>query len=77
MVVESEEDKAKFQAVLDHLQAWSQDWQMLFNVSKCKILHMGRNNSNYEYSMGSRVLEAVESEKDVGVAIHKSLKPSL
>ena len=27
--------------------------------------------------MGSRVLEAVESEKDVGVAIHKSLKPSL
>ena len=25
MVVESEEDKAKFQAVLDHLQAWSQD----------------------------------------------------
>ena len=26
--------------------------------------------------MGSRVLEAVESEKDVGLAIHKSLKPS-
>ena len=37
---------------------------------------MGGNNSNYEYSMGSRVLEAVESEKDVGLAIHKSLKPS-
>lgn len=27
-------------------------------------------------AMGSRVLEAVESEKDVGLAIHKSLKPS-
>ena len=36
----------------------------------------GGNNSNYESSMGSRVLEAVESEKDVGLAIHKSLKPS-
>ena len=24
MVVENEEDKAKFQAVLDHLQTWSQ-----------------------------------------------------
>ena len=48
---------------------------MLFNVSKCNIIHMGGNNSNYEYSMGSRVLEAVESEKDVGLAIHKSLKP--
>ena len=40
MVVESEEDKAKFQAVLDHLQAWSQDWQMLFIVSKCNIIHI-------------------------------------
>ena len=50
---------------------------MLFNVSKCKKIHMGRSNTNYEYSMGGRVLEAVESEKDVGVAIHKSLKPSL
>ena len=49
---------------------------MLFNVSKCNIIHMGGNNSNYEYLMGSRALEAVESEKDVGLAIHKSLKPS-
>ena len=39
-------------------------------------LYTWGNNSNYEYSMGSRVLEAVESEKDVGLAIHKSLKPS-
>ena len=38
---------------------------------------MGNKNSNYKYSMGGRVLDVIDSEKDVGVTIHKSLKPSL
>ena len=35
------------------------------------------NNKRYEYVMGGQVLETVDSEKDVGVMIHQSLKPSL
>ena len=77
MVVENDDDHARFQAALDNLNTWSHDWQMLFNVSKCKIIHMGNKNSNYKYRMGGRVLDVVDSEKDVGVTIHKSLKPSL
>ena len=77
MVVENEDDQAKFQSALDNLNSWSHDWQMLFNVSKCKIIHMGSKNRNYNYTMGGRVLDVVDSEKDVGVTIHKSLKPSL
>ena len=77
MVVESDEDRAKFQAGLDNLQTWSEDWQMLFNVSKCKIIHMGNKNRNFNYTVDGRFLEAVDSEKDGGVVIHKSLKPSL
>ena len=38
---------------------------------------MGSKNSNYNYTMVGRVLDVVDSEKDVGVTIHKSLKPSL
>ena len=38
---------------------------------------MGNNNSNYNYTMGGRILDEVDSEKDVGVTIHRSLKPSL
>ena len=34
-------------------------------------------NREFEYVMGGQVLEKVESEKDVGVMIHQSLKPSL
>ena len=54
------------------LMEWSVEWQMLFNVDKCHIIHAGLNNSNCEYSMGGRVLEVVEFEKDVGVLLHRS-----
>ena len=50
---------------------------MMFNSSKCHILHLGNGNRKFEYVMGGQVLEAFESEKDVGVMIHQSLKPSL
>ena len=55
---------------------WSEDWQMLFNVDKCKVLHIGRSNPSSSYSMGGKVLEAIDDEKDLGFIIHKSLKPS-
>ena len=41
------------------------------------MLHLGSRNKEFEYRMGGRVLDKVESEKDVGVLVHKSLKPSL
>ena len=77
MVVGNESDRSRFQAGLDSLQTWSEEWQMLFNVSKCKIIHMGHKNMQYNYTMNGRTLETVDSEKDVGVIIHQSLKPSL
>jgi hypothetical protein len=50
---------------------------MLFNSDKCHILHLGPRNARFEYTMEGRVLEVVESEKDVGVIVHQSLKPSM
>ena len=77
MVVETEEQRDILQAGIDRLELWSKDWQMLFNTSKCHMLHLGSKNKEYEYRMGGRALDKVESEKDVGVLVHKSLKPSL
>ena len=77
MVVESEEQRDILQAGIERLETWSQDWQMLFNTSKCHVLHLGNKNKKFEYRMGGRVLEKVVSEKDVGVLIHESLKPSM
>ena len=72
MVVESEADRQLFQKGLDSLIEWSEDWQMLFNVEKCHVIHAGRQNNNYQYSMGGLMLKEVDYEKDVGVLLHKS-----
>ena len=77
MVVESEADRQLFQKGLDSLMEWSEDWQMLFNVEKCHVIHAGRQNNNYQYSMGGLMLKEVDYEKDVGVLLHKSFRPSL
>jgi len=44
------------QADLNRLYHWSVDWQMLFNVEKCKIFHFGFNNRAASYTMGNKVL---------------------
>ena len=75
-IVESEEDKKKFQDGIDGLAQWSQDWQLLFNVGKCKIMHFGSKNKHNKYTMNGNELEVVEVEKDVGVLVSSSLKPS-
>ena len=77
MVVESEEDRLKFQSNLDRLVKWSEEWQMLFNIDKCHIMHLGKKNPLYTYSLKDNDLEVVEQEKDVGVIVHDSLKPSV
>ena len=50
---------------------------MPFNEDKCHVLHVGRTNARYQYSMGGTVLESVSQEKDVGIIISENLKPSL
>ena len=77
MVVESESQRDELQSAIANLEQWSQEWQMMFNTSKCHMLHLGRGNKKYQYVMGGQILETVESEKDVGVLVHESLKPSL
>ena len=74
--IQGEEDRDKLQRALDGMMEWAEDWGMQFNVDKCKIMHIGRNNPQYEYKMGGKKLKPVEEEKDIGVTIHHSLKPS-
>ena len=69
-------DVLALQDDLHTLCQWSNDWQMLFNVSKCKVLHVGRNNPEFAYQMNGVELQSIDEEKDLGVIVHKSLKPS-
>ena len=77
----SESDRELMQKDIDNLLKWAETWQMEFNGKKCKMVHFGRQNPRYTYTMGGYapggiVLDAVEVEKDIGVLIHESLKPS-
>src|SRR6218665_2522488 len=55
---------------------WSQDWQILFNLEKCSVMHMGKGNQELSYVMGGKVLKVSEEERDLGVIIYRSAKPS-
>ena len=59
---------------LANLYRWSEDWQMLFNVNKCKIMHIGRNNTEEKYYMGGKELIQINEETDLGVLISNDFK---
>ena len=50
---------------LRKLFLWA-DWQMMFNVDKCSVLHFGYNNDRVDLELGGGPLVAHESEKDLG-----------
>jgi hypothetical protein len=65
------------QEALETLWRWTEKWGMQFNFEKCIIMHVSRNNPQQEYKMYQTLLSSTEEEKDVGVWITKSLKPSI
>jgi hypothetical protein len=75
-VIESTSDRDKLQEALDCLCDWADKWGMAFNISKCKIMHVGRNNPEYEYTMRGTALSKTDEERDIGVTISKNMKPS-
>ena len=38
---------------LKSLCQWAEEWQMLFNVDKCKVMHFGTNNKREKYSINN------------------------
>jgi len=49
---------------------------MEFNTSKCKVLHIGRGNQQFQYELNGHVLSSSKDEKDLVVIITDNLKSS-
>ena len=69
-------DRLRMQEALDSLTEWSSRWGMQFNIAKCKVMHVGRNNPRHDYSMSGQVLATTEEERDLGVIMSRNLKPA-
>jgi len=69
-------DCADLQRNLDNVVLWAQKWQMEFNVKKCKVMHIGRQNDGCEYYMGGSKLVEETLEKDLGVWVLADMKCS-
>jgi ribonucleases P/MRP protein subunit RPP40 len=75
-VVSSVDEVEKLRNDLTNLCSWSADWLMLFNLDKCKVMHLGRNNPKQQYSMEGKTLNVVHEERDLGVIVQDDLKVS-
>ena len=74
--VQIDRDAHDLQADLDRMTTWSRKWSLGLNTSKCKVLHMSRNQVNrlnYNNDCGEPEVSASNSEKDLGVYIDEKL----
>jgi len=68
------DDCYQLQSDLKELESWSQKWQISFNISKCKSMHIGRANPQFVYTLNNKPVQQVHEERDFGILFDDQLK---
>jgi hypothetical protein len=58
------------------MMSWSKTWQLNFNIDKCSVLHLGKNNKQSEYFFDKdkkNLLKITKCEVDIGVTFADNL----
>ena len=67
-------DRDNLQIDLNNLFKWTANWQLPFNIDKCKLMHYGSGNQHFSYYLNNRHIDTDSKEKDLGVTFDDSLK---
>lgn len=73
-VIKNFDSIIKLQRDIDKVCQWSNDWSTQLNVEKCKVVHIGNNNTEFDYTIHSRPLVKSNCERDLGIYIQNDLK---
>ena len=77
-VIPSLEDQIALQCDLVSLEQWAKSWGMVFNASKCHMMHISHSSSlqKYMYQLCGVILLSVTTEKYLGIYLNHDLKYS-
>ena len=74
--VNNDGDKQHLQNDLRQLVKWSEKWQMLFNLGKCKCLHSGYRNLDVNYKVRNTIIGIAIKEKNTRETISAGMQVS-
>ncbi|GAB0205144.1 mitochondrial enolase superfamily member 1 [Grus japonensis] len=72
-VADTPEGCTAIQSHPDRLENWAKRNHMKFNKGTCRVLHLGKNNSRYQFWLGVDLLGSSTAEKDLGILVDNKL----
>ena len=72
--IASHQDAESFQHSLDSLSAWTNEWLLPINFSKCAVLPLGAPEPLLPYQLDGNIIPSVTTERDLGVIVSRDLK---
>ena len=70
------EEQDAIQSDLNKLKKWTCVNLMKFNKATCKVLHMASGNPKHKYRLGSKWIDSMSEEKNLGVLVNEKINMS-